>query len=319
MRTVSFLLAVLVVNILSLPAILSKSFSPYPQLESEARNRAARNCASAIRAFQEQRRTIRDFSKKLSGLEKLSNRAINGPLWHKPKGIRNTTCVLTPEVTEGPYYIKNELVRRDIREGQPGVPLILDIGVLDITTCKPLPNAFVELWNSNSTGFYSGFTESVLPPPPPGISPNMTDELDFLRGGWPTNKKGVVEMITTYPGYYTLRTVHVHTAIQTHWKKARNGTIISDAGHLLHRGQIFFEDSLTDKVVVTNAYLNNTKGRTYNSQDGIFQQENSHGYNAIADTYRLGPKIGDGILAYVTIGVDSTARYSFNSTDYWNP
>jgi hypothetical protein len=28
-----------------------------------------------------------------------------------------------------------------------GVKLFLDIGVLDTTTCKPLENVFVELWN----------------------------------------------------------------------------------------------------------------------------------------------------------------------------
>lgn len=30
------------------------------------------------------------------------------------------TCVLTPEMTEGPYYIANEKVRRNITEGRPG-------------------------------------------------------------------------------------------------------------------------------------------------------------------------------------------------------
>ena len=29
-------------------------------------------------------------------------------------------CVLTPELTEGPYYIAGEKLRRDIREGHPG-------------------------------------------------------------------------------------------------------------------------------------------------------------------------------------------------------
>jgi hypothetical protein len=28
------------------------------------------------------------------------------------------SCVLTPEVTEGPYWIENELTRRDIRAGR---------------------------------------------------------------------------------------------------------------------------------------------------------------------------------------------------------
>ena len=32
------------------------------------------------------------------------------------------TCVLAPELTEGPYYVPNEAVRRDITEGKPGTP-----------------------------------------------------------------------------------------------------------------------------------------------------------------------------------------------------
>lgn len=35
---------------------------------------------------------------------------------------------------------------QNIVGGQDGVSLILDIGVLDVTTCKALPNAQVEVW-----------------------------------------------------------------------------------------------------------------------------------------------------------------------------
>src|SRR5205807_2241164 len=35
------------------------------------------------------------------------------------------TCTLTPEMTEGPYYISGEAVRSDITEGRPGTPLRL--------------------------------------------------------------------------------------------------------------------------------------------------------------------------------------------------
>ena len=34
-------------------------------------------------------------------------------------------CVLSPEMTEGPYYLPNEKVRRNITEGLPGAPLTL--------------------------------------------------------------------------------------------------------------------------------------------------------------------------------------------------
>ncbi|KEP46010.1 hypothetical protein V565_224450, partial [Rhizoctonia solani 123E] len=60
--------------------------------------------------------------------------------------IQNSTCVTAPEVTEGPYYVANELLRTDLHGDQAGVDLVLDIGVMDTTTCTPLDNALVEIW-----------------------------------------------------------------------------------------------------------------------------------------------------------------------------
>lgn len=49
------------------------------------------------------------------------------------ENIQNSTCVLTPEATEGPYvWPQSQTLRQDMTEDQPGVPLWLDIGVLDM-------------------------------------------------------------------------------------------------------------------------------------------------------------------------------------------
>lgn len=64
----------------------------------------------------------------------------------------NKSCILAPETTEGPYWVAGELVRRDIAEDQAGVPLTLDIQVIDINTCDPVPKAFIEIWACNATG-----------------------------------------------------------------------------------------------------------------------------------------------------------------------
>ncbi|KAK9832367.1 hypothetical protein WJX74_007869 [Apatococcus lobatus] len=66
-------------------------------------------------------------------------------------------CALTPERMEGPFYLKEELFRSEITENQPGLPLSLRINVTD-PDLNPLRNAFVDIWQCNSTGFYSGFT-----------------------------------------------------------------------------------------------------------------------------------------------------------------
>ncbi|KAG9121958.1 hypothetical protein FRC07_001858, partial [Ceratobasidium sp. 392] len=67
------------------------------------------------------------------------------------------TCILTPEVTQGPYHILGELVRQDITQGQAGVPLTVEVDFIDIETCEAVPNLWVDAWHCNSTGYYSGY------------------------------------------------------------------------------------------------------------------------------------------------------------------
>src|SRR5438093_1493903 len=76
-----------------------------------------------------------------------------------PAGVASgaVTCVLTPEMTEGPYYIASERVRRNITEGRPGTPLTLRLTVVDASTCKPIKGAAIDIWHADAGGVYSGF------------------------------------------------------------------------------------------------------------------------------------------------------------------
>src|SRR5690348_4153261 len=67
------------------------------------------------------------------------------------------TCVLTPELTEGPYYLPGEKVRHNITDGHPGTPLALRLTVVDASTCKPVKGAAVDIWHADASGVYSGF------------------------------------------------------------------------------------------------------------------------------------------------------------------
>src|SRR2546430_12168806 len=67
------------------------------------------------------------------------------------------SCVLTPEQTEGPYYIAGEKFRRNITEGRPGVPLLLRLRVVDASTCKPIHGAAVGILHADARGIFSGF------------------------------------------------------------------------------------------------------------------------------------------------------------------
>src|ERR1700733_12348713 len=72
--------------------------------------------------------------------------------------IAAPSCTLNSEQEEGPYYVDDETLRRDITEGRPGVPLILAIRVVDAKSCAPLRDAALDIWHCDAAGVYSGFT-----------------------------------------------------------------------------------------------------------------------------------------------------------------
>lgn len=115
----------------------------------------------------------------------------------------NNSCILTPEVIEGPYWIKGELLRNRITKDQKGIALTLDIQIIDVDNCKPVPKAFLEIWHCNSTGVYSCVVANG--------NGNADDtgnlNTNFHRGIQQTDDNGVVLFETYFPGYYGGRAV----------------------------------------------------------------------------------------------------------------
>jgi protocatechuate 3,4-dioxygenase beta subunit len=68
----------------------------------------------------------------------------------------NTSAILAPTVTDGPYYIWGEVQRSNTKEEEysNGVDVYLEVQYIDVNTCKPVPGAFVDIWNANATGVY---------------------------------------------------------------------------------------------------------------------------------------------------------------------
>jgi len=116
-----------------------------------------------------------------------------------PAGVASgaVACVLTPEQTEGPYYIAGEKRRRNITEGRPGVPLLLRLKVVDASTCRPIVGAAVDIWHADALGVYSGFGAGRK---------NRT----AMRGVQRTDRTGLARFRSVYPGWYQGRTVHIH-------------------------------------------------------------------------------------------------------------
>lgn len=40
-------------------------------------------------------------------------------------------------------------------EWQPGILFLMDIGIIDVETCEPLPDVLVDIWHANATGHYA--------------------------------------------------------------------------------------------------------------------------------------------------------------------
>lgn len=118
----------------------------------------------------------------------------------------NGTCVLAEDVTQGPYYVTGELIRNNVVESQEGVPLYLDVQLVDSSTCEPVPEVYIDLWHCNATGVYSGIVANGNGNSADSSNLNTT----FLRGVQKTGEDGVVQFQTIFPGHYTSRATHIH-------------------------------------------------------------------------------------------------------------
>lgn len=117
--------------------------------------------------------------------------------------------------------------------------------------------------------------------PQRGGGPPMSSSNTWLRGGFPTDASGTVELTTIYPGFYQGRTIHVHLMVRTGWDKSENGTLVSHSGSLKHVGQMFFKESWNDKVLANPPYSENKARRTLNKQDHDFSRATIDGSSAI--------------------------------------
>jgi hypothetical protein len=47
--------------------------------------------------------------------------------------------------------VSGEQIRKNIKDGEKGVGMHLDIQVIDINTCQPLKDIAIEIWAANAT------------------------------------------------------------------------------------------------------------------------------------------------------------------------
>src|SRR3954451_4763734 len=66
-------------------------------------------------------------------------------------------CILTPQAEEGPYYLDPKMLRAEVTEGKPGVPLALRLRVIEAGSCTLITGACVDIWHCDARGIYSVF------------------------------------------------------------------------------------------------------------------------------------------------------------------
>ncbi|USP76272.1 aromatic compound dioxygenase [Curvularia clavata] len=222
---------------------------------------------------------------------------------------KRAACTLDVELTEGPYWVAGELIREDILSGQEGVITHVDVNLIDVSTCKPVPNAYVELWGSNSTGVYGGVQARTNGDGSSDLNSNA------LRGVQPTGPNGTASFITIIPGHYEGRTNHLHTIVHHNAELLPNNTIAG--GSISHVGQFFFEDQLRNEVEAYAPYNLNEQPLMTNSQDGIFNWSLQGGDVPLMQVSLIGNEIKDGLYATIDVGVNPLAVQKPSPVNYW--
>jgi len=218
--------------------------------------------------------------------------------------IEAATCVLTPELTEGPYYLDGELIRQNIVEDRTGIPLRLQIAIADSTSCTPIEHAAVDIWHCDSHGYYSGVSANMPGPDADQAEIAEAARAAFLRGIQLTSADGIAEFETIYPGWYISRTIHIHLKVHLDGEAGKT----YEGGHTAHTGQLFFDDAITEQVMQMDPYAGRPdEYRTLNSDDGILAGHEDEPGFMVTLTQLDENDISAGFIGTIVIGVDPTA------------
>lgn len=228
-----------------------------------------------------------DRRQALSLLTGLGASALIGGAAASSARAQATTCVLSPDLTEGPYFVDENLNRSDIRvdpntgAARPGVPLTITFNVYSVgAACAALRGAYVDIWHADAGGSYSDV--------------GNTSGQKWLRGYQITDNDGTVRFTTVYPGWYQGRAVHIHFKIRTYSGTQLLGTFTS---------QFFFNESVTDAVYTQAPYALRPNRDTRNSNDGIYLGAGSN----VSRVLLTPAQTTEGYSATLNVGVNLAA------------
>lgn len=199
--------------------------------------------------------------------------------------LPSNVCFLTPQAVEGPYYFDADLVRDDITEDHPGIPMRLMMQVIEASNCQPVAGARVDVWHCDAVGLYSGYAGQG----DDGTTSTVGEK--FLRGTQMTDDTGIVTFDTIYPGWYRGRTTHIHFKVFLDEK-----TVMMS--------QIYFPDALSEYIYLNIAPYNTRAAQrdTVNAIDSVLSASGG-GHGSFASI----KEDKDAYVASLVIGVDRDA------------
>lgn len=246
-----------------------------------------------------------------------------------PKPLACNVVTKTDAAGQGPFFIHElekmddvSLYRQDIRgqydpSAEKGIDMELYVRLVDktksdaaCTMMVPVPDIDVYIWHTDAQGFYSGFgTRGTADEQKPDTkyagkpsSMNLENTDRFCRGIQVTDSDGVAAFLSTFPGWYNGRDLHIHIVC---FKKGSSSHGRVDYNKTVEKAWIFttqfYFDPSFSKPIHESAepYKRRTALSAYADAMAANEASNS-GRHATAT------KVGNKVVAQIQMIVDPT-------------
>jgi protocatechuate 3,4-dioxygenase beta subunit len=203
-----------------------------------------------------------------------------------------------PSETAGPFpgdgsngpnvLTESGIVRSDITKSfgsssgvAEGVPLTVELVVLDADKDTALAGAAVYLWHCDAQGRYSLYDTEI------------TDE-NYLRGVQAADANGKVTFTTIFPAAYSGRWPHIHFEVYASLSEA------TAAGKISATSQLALPEDACNAVYATSGYDGSTQNlsRTSLQSDNVFGDDG--GVHQLAS---MSGSVQEGYAARLSVGV----------------
>lgn len=183
--------------------------------------------------------------------------------------LSNIDLLATPEVTEGPFFVDEQLNRSNILSNTSRASVVNGLPFqLQLTVCEndgvagyyPLEGATVDLWHADAIGTYSDVASG-------NVQNESTLGQTWLRGYQITDANGMVNFTTIYPGWYMGRTIHFHFKIRRYDASNRQTYEFTS--------QLFIDDAINDVILANAPYNSRGSRQVRNTNDNIYSAQNN--------------------------------------------